>query len=399
MKIRSQPLQQIRSRYPSWPQLSDQDVYRVISEQLAQVLPTLPEGYTCDQHTVWDIVLKASLEGSAIEGACNDLDTAPTGATVRHSLNAALPVTQLQAIEDKLQTQLETHLPKRLWRAPVELACDFHHEPFYGKTEILRQYACRGEAHAGTTWFYRVATAYVNHAGVPDTVALTFVLPGDTALAVLQRLLERVYALKLPIGCLYLDKGLGAQPVRAYLEKGGQRAILACAIRGKTGGTRALCHGRRSYFTKYTFAEGKYPADTVRMAVVRTYENKKGHRKATWLLYGVIHVKVQDPQTIRVRYRSRFGIESSYRCMRDTHATTTSRNPVLRFLLIGVAVLLVNLWINLRWHFAQIPRRGGRTVNKPVYELQRQRHFLARVIDKLYDAVDRIEAQAVPLDP
>ena len=113
----------------------------------------------------------------------------------------------------------------------------------------------------------------------------------------------------------------------------------------------------------------------------------------------IIRVKVPNPQTIRARYRARFGIESSYRCMRDTHATTTSRNPVLRFLLLGVAFLLVNLWINLRWHFAQIPRRGGRTVNKRLYELQRQCRFLSRVVDQLYGTVAQVEADVTPLDP
>jgi hypothetical protein len=392
-------LPQQLSQYPAWPQLSDHEVHRLMAEQLAQVLPAMPDGYKCDQSTVSDVVLKASVEGQAIEGTCQDLDRAPTGVTVRTYLNTALPVKELQALEDRIQTQFQAHLPKRLWRRAVNLACDFHDEPFYGQNPLLRQYACRGEARRGTTWFYRVATAYVLQAGVPDSVALTFVLPGETPLDVLKRLLQRVYAVGLEVQCLYLDKGFCVQPVRTYLEAQGQPAILACAIRGKTGGTRALCQGRRSYFTSYTFAAGKYPADTVRLAVVRTYQRKKGKKKAVWLLYVVIHVKVQDPQTIRVRYRARFGIESSYRGMRDTHATTTSRNPAVRFFLISVAFLLVNLWVTVRWHFAQMPRRGGRWVNQKVYELQRQCRFLARAIDRLYGTVDQIEARAVPLDP
>ena len=392
-------LPQNLSQYSAWPQLSDHEVHRLIAEQLAHVLPAMPDGYKCDQSTVSDVVLKAFVEGRAIEGTCQALATAPTGVTVRTYLNTALPVKDLQALEDRIQTQLQAHLPQRLWRGAVNLACDFHDEPFYGKNPLLREYACRGEARAGTTWFYRVATAYVLHAGVPDSVALTFVLPGETPLDVLKRLLQRVSAVGLAVQCLYLDKGFCTQPVRTYLDAQGQPAILACAIRGKTGGTRALCRGRRSYFAHYTFAAGKYPADTVRLAVVRTYQQKKGNKKAVWLLYVVIHVNVHDPQTVRVRYRARFGIESSYRCMRDTHATTTSRNPAVRFFLISVAFLLVNLWVTLRWHFAQMPRRGGRWVNKKVYELQRQCRFLAHAIDRLYGTVDQIEARAVPLDP
>ena len=386
-------------QYPSWPDLSDQDVHQLISKQLAQLIPDTIQGYKCDQSTVCDVVLKASVEGRAIEGTCNDLAAAPTGVTIRTYLNDVLPVAHLKAVERQLCRQLQTDLPHRLWRTPLAWAGELHDEPFYGKSVLLRAYAWRGEARDGTTWFYRVATVYVIHEGVPYTLALTFVLPEETLVDVLKRLLPQVQGLGLQVDCLYLDKGFCVTPVRDYLEKNGPPAILACTIRGKTGGTRALCRGRRSYFTTYTFPAGKYPASTARMAVVRTYEKKKGQRKAVWLLYVVIRVKASNPQTIRARYRARFGIECSYRCMRHTHAITTSQNPLLRFFLISVAFLLVNLWITLRWHFCQVQRRGGRTVNKKLYELQRQCHFLSRVIEKLYGVVTTIQAQVEPLDP
>jgi hypothetical protein len=196
-----------------------------------------------------------------------------------------------------------------------------------------------------------------------------------------------------------LDKGFCVNPVLTYLEHTGQPAILACAVRGKTGGTRALCRGQRNYFARYTFPEGKYLAHTARLAVVRTYEKKKGKRKAVWLPYVVIHVKAQNPQTIPARYRSRFGVQTTYRCMRQTHASTTSRNPALRFVLISLAFLLVNPWATLRWHFCQVPRRGGRAVNKKQYELQRQCHFLARAIDRIYGIATNIQAEGAPLGP
>lgn len=386
-------------QYPSWLDLSDQDVYQVISKQLAQLIPDTIQGYKCDQSTVCDVVLKASVEGRAIEGTCNDLATAPTGVTIRTYLNDVLPIAHLKAVERQLCAQLQTDLPYRLWRAPLALAGDLHDEPFYGKRAPLRAYAGRGEARDGTTWFYRVATVYVIHHGVPYTLALTFVLPEETLVDVLKRLLQQVQGLGLQVNGLYLDQGFCVTPILDYLEKNGPPAILACAIRGKTGGTRALCRGRQRYFTTYTFAAGKDPAHTARMAVVRTYEKKKGNRKAVWLLYVVIRMKEGNPPIIRARYRARFGIECSYRCMRHTHAVTTSQNPRLRFFLISGAFLLVNLWITLRWHFCQVPRRGGRTVNKKRYELQRQSRFLARVIEQRYGVVTTIQAQVEPLDP
>jgi putative transposase len=228
---------------------------------------------------------------------------------------------------------------------------------------------------------------------------MLFVLPEQLKSNLVQSLLQLVKRLRLRIDCLYLDKGFCEQTVIAYLKSSHYPVIIACPIRGKQAGTRALCHGRKSYFTTYTFGANTPQAYAVRLAVVRTYKTRHGKRSATWCLYVIIGLKVRDPNTIRARYRARFGIESSYRCMRQTHAKTTSRNPLLRFFLLGVAFLILNLWVTLRWHFCQIPRRGGRLVCKKGYELQRHCRFIRRAIEQLYDALHVIHAQVAPLQP
>ena len=61
-------------------------------------------------------------------------------------------------------------------------------------------------------------------------------------------------------------------------------------------------------------------------------------------------------QAMRQRrlYRQRFGIETSYRQKNQAEATTTSRDPVYRLLLEGVAYLLRQVWVMLT---EQIARR------------------------------------------
>jgi hypothetical protein len=41
----------------------------------------------------------------------------------------------------------------------LEVAIDFHDEPFYGKPADLRAVTCSGQAKKGTTHFIRVASA------------------------------------------------------------------------------------------------------------------------------------------------------------------------------------------------------------------------------------------------
>lgn len=379
--------------------LQSKDVHRLISTQLSHLLSEAIHGYFCDRQTVSDMVVKASITGKAIEGTCNSFENAPSGATVRAYLNDELPVTELPEIEAKFQGQLRANLPRRLWKRPLDLAMDFHDEPFYGKDPTLCAYACRGEAHQGTTWFYRVATVYVIHHQIPYTLGIVFLLPEYSVLDVLQALLVQVTALKLRIRGLYLDKGFCCREVITFLQGKPYETVIACPIRGKKAGTHALCTGRGSYFTDYTFYPGKPAAYTTKMAVVRAYEKRHTQRRAVWLLYVLVNVKTRNPQAIRARYRSRFGIETGYRCMRQTHAMTTSRNPAVRFFLLGLAFLITNLWSVLRWRYCQKPRRGGRSINKMAYELQRHCQFLAQYINDRYRPIARIFAQVTPLDP
>ncbi|MHC4139905.1 MAG: hypothetical protein ACYSR1_08660, partial [Planctomycetota bacterium] len=64
-------------------------------------------------------------------------------------------------------------------------------------------------------------------------------------------------------------------------------------------------------------------------------------------------------------YRGRFGIESSYRQSRQARIFTTSRKAWFRLLIFGLAMILRNLWIEVRWLLGEPKRgRGGRKIAK-----------------------------------
>ncbi len=401
MKTHTLKLNCKKIKTKSLPTLSADEVRQTVSELITEHFDLQAEGYSCDTRVLNDIVVKASVEGQAIEGTCNDLEAVPTGHTVRNYLNEQLRPEDLTGIEKQVNAALTSDLPKRLWRGKLDLAIDEHDEPFYGKSPQLLEFACRGKAKAGTTYFYRVATLYHIHKKIPTTLAITFVRPEDTILAVLERLLTYAKQLDLEWNCLYLDKGFCSIQVMAYLQRKRYSAIIACPIRGKKGGTRALCTGRKSYITEHTFSSAKNGSCEASVAIVRTFNSSgrsKRKRKARWLVYVLINVDLR-PDQARARYRSRFGIETSYRVMRTAHAKTTSRNAAFRFFLIALAFILVNVWITLRWRFCQIPRRGGRKIDNKRFDLQRMARFLQRAIERIYGVVDVIYATAEPLDP
>lgn len=225
------------------------------------------------------------------------------------------------------------------------------------------------------------------------TLAVAFVRPEDQTVAIVQRLLQCAERLAVRIGVLYLDRGFCSGAVIAYLKEVKQRAILACTIRGKQGGTRQLCRGHKSYRTCYTFIN----EITVEMAVVATLvPNKQKRRRRKWLLFVLIGVDWK-PQTIYRRYRSRFGIEASYRILRRVRVKTTSRNPALRFFLLGFALLLVNVWAFLRWFVARIPGRGPHRLDPTRFQFQAFVAMLRRAIEQLYGVVMTISFPALSI--
>ena len=372
--------------------LKAEDIHQISMKTLHKHLGLDIDGYRCDTDMVFNVLVKAASANSSIEAACDDLVQVADSNTLREQLNTALDVADLWRHEVELNAALADGIPDNLTRQGVEVAVDYHDEPFYGKTPELRTYVCRDQAKKGTTRFFRVASAYVMWRGIRLTLALTYVLPEQSTLNVLCRLLQRLGHLKIQAKVLYLDKGFCSGTVIDYLQAQQQPAIIACAIRGKTGGTRALCKGRKSYRTAYTFTNGT-SAD---MAVVATLPpGKSGKRRRKWLLFVVIGLN-WSPRRVKRCYRRRFGIECSYRQMRQARISTNSRNPALKFFVLGLALVLVNLWQRLRWIFFRRPGRGPATVMPQHFRFRRFISLLLRAVEHVYGVIMSIPTHASP---
>ena len=316
----------------------------------------------------------------------------------RRYLNEQLCVEDLPELEQRLNAALRAEIPPRVWRQAREVAIDFHDRPYYGKQPQAKGLWVRGKARDGTTRFYRIATAYVMLKGLRVTLALRFVLPEMEVVSLLDDLLKSLKKQGFQIACLFLDKGFASIAVMEYLTRRAQPALIACPIRGKTGGTRALCQGRRSYRTTHTFVSGDQTF-TAHMVVCRSFttakRTKRLKHRAVWLLYILIELDL-SPRQARRWYRKRFGIESSYRCAGQVRGWTTSPNPVYRFLLITLSFVLLNVWVHLRWLYAQVPRRGRRGLKTKLFQLRRMAKFIRRALERQYGGIATIQAVAAP---
>jgi putative transposase len=381
--------------------LTDQTVLEETQMTLQEHLKLAADGYKCTTQDLLNVLLGVAADQGTIESVCADLVGTPDAETIRLYINEQLCVEQLPQLETALNKALIAKLPLRLWRRPQDVAMDFHDRPYYGKSSQEEGRWVRGRAKDGTTRFYRIATAYILVKNLRFTLGIRFVLPEASTVDTLAQLLRRVRRLNIHLHRLLLDRGFAGIAVQNFLEQQQISALIACPIRGKDGGTRALCRGRKSYRTHHTFRNGKTgQARTAEVMVCRVFttakRTKRLKRRATWQVFILIHLDM-TPRQVRRLYRRRFGIETSYRCAGQVRGWTTSPNPAYRFLLMSLGVLLVNIWIWLRWLFTQRPRRGGRQLDVKLFQLSRFAKFLLRALECHYGCVRQISAVVPPL--
>ena len=383
------------------PKLTADQVLEHARQGLEDHLPVQAEGYKCTTDDLLNILLTAAARQCTIESACAELSSGPSAETVRQYLNEQLTAERLPDLERQLNEALEAQMLPRLWRRAQEIAIDLHDRPYYGKTSQEEGLWVRGEAKEGTTHFYRVATAYVIHRGLRVTLALRFFVPTDSIVGVLELLLGRIKKLGIDISRLFLDKGFAGIDAQTCLEISGMPALIACSIRGRTGGTRALCRGSKSYRTTHTFHnQAEKKERTADMAVCRVFSTAKRtgrmERRAGWLVFILINLDL-EPRQARRLYRRRFGVETSYRCAGQVRAWTTSKNPALRFILIGLSFFLLDVWLHLRWLYTQMPRRGRRLLDTQLFTLTRFARFIVRAMEQRYGCILEIVAPAMPI--
>lgn len=362
-------------------ELKAEDVQRMMLKTVQSHLSLKTEGWRCTTEQTLNTLVKAVAEGSSVEAVCADADGLMSGNRLREQLNAALEVGNLREQEADMNAALQAAIPDGMPRGGLEVAIDSHDEPFYGKTPGLRAYTCKTRAKAGTTRFFRIASAYVIWREVRLTLALTYVLPEDTLPEVVEKLLNQLQQVGLHATVLYLDKGFCSGEIIRYLQRTQQAAVLACPIRGKQGGIRALCQGRGSFTTDYTFTDGT----TARLALVdtRVRDPKTKRKQRKWLVFVLVHLD-WTPQLVYAKYRRRFGIEASYRLLRQVKVLTNSRNPALRFFWLGLGLVMQNVWVLARWLFTRRPGKGRHKLIPALLRFDRFRKLLVRAVERFY---------------
>ena len=336
----------------------------------------------------------ASVHRLSIESACQELQGAPSGNRLREVLAESLPErTEMQSMLNRMFRQ---QLPPSIWKCKRDfnIAIDLTLIPYHGQPYEDQKEIVRALPKSGTTHFHGYATVSIVRDHRRYVVALHFIEYGEEMAEVVRWLIKRLKSLKFRIRRVFLDKGFCSKPVFKVLNQHKLSYVTPIPVRGKSGGVRSLFQGK-SCKTTYTFHSPKHGKYTVQAVIVKRYsKGRYGRHKSKWFAYAVTGLPAGLlPAQVFELYRQRFGIESSYRQMNQVRARTSTRNPVIRLLLVGLAFVLFNLYIALRQNLASALKQPLQLPKRFWLSLRRLALLLGRAIEHSWGTTEIIQLQ------
>jgi hypothetical protein len=331
---------------------------------------------SCPALCLLAILFCACCRRSSFSAAAKSLKDAPSHETARKALYACLPGDPdllRRRIERALGACISRPLRRHLRSRRHRLACDLTLIPYHGQHHSDADEIVRGKAKSGTTHFHAYATAYLILKGQRFTLALRWVKADDKVEAVLRELMRRCAQLGVKPKVVLLDRGYWKVAVIRYLQAARYGFAMPVISRGRKqdhpegpSGTRVFQTWKKGGFSEYVLREtGKGKKARVKVAVyVRYRAGRRGKKGKERLAYAFWGWQPKDVRGLHEQYRLRFGIETSYRQMNEGRAKTSTRDPQWRLLLVGLGLILRNVWVWLHHEVLSTPRRGRR-LHKP----------------------------------
>ncbi len=371
------------------------------AEQLCQRHVRLTDhGPKCKAGVLWAVLFWAAGRISSLAAACASLRDAPSDTAAHDALLATLPA--YAELQHRLNRGLVADLPKGLGKRRQPLACDLTLVPYHGQPLHAADEVYRGQAKSGTTHFHAYATCYVLHKGQHFTVALTGVKRAEPLAKVLQRLLRQAAQAGVRPRYLLLDKGFCSVAVIRYLQRARYGWLMPLVTRGRrpdhpkgASGSQLFRCWQCGGWGHYTMTAADGSTATFWVCVKcrnRCGERGRHGREALVYAWGGM-ARPSSPLWVKETYRQRFGIETSYRQMHQARIRTSTRDPLLRLLYVGVALILRNVWAWLHWEVLAQPRRGGRRLDLGQLTFRGMLLWLQHYAEQWLGVNDEVHAQ------
>jgi hypothetical protein len=308
-------------------------------------------------------------------------------------------------LERRLNLALSCRLPKSLRGKRRPMAIDINQISYYGKPGQSEKELCRGKRKAGTSRFHCYATLCIIRRGERYTVAMTYVWKDDSNVQIVRRLLEQARSKGLRPRYLLLDRGFYGMGVVSYLKSARCPFLLPVVHRGrrprkplhKLKGTRRFLAWKRSGFSEHEMDNHKEKT-LVKICVV--CRAARGARKTTGprktMVFAFWGFAPSPAAQVAREYRTRYGIESSYRQMNQGRIRTCTRDVKLRLLFVGIALLLRNVWVWLHHMVLGIARGSGLQLRLELLRLRTMLLMLQRCAEACLGCTEEIQLSSLP---
>jgi hypothetical protein len=326
--------------------LSPQNVRNLAEESLKDHIILKTQGKKVTIPVLAHILILVAVMRSSLSGVVKRYDFGFSHETARTALHANLE--SIEEVTDRIVKALHEYLPAKLRRRRRGwiVAMDTHYCPYYG--DITNPKIVGGKKKQGTNYFYNYATAVIVHEGFRYTIGLVPLTESQPSCAIVAALLAQIDRLGLKIRGVVLDCGFDSGDTLLLLQ---ERKFWYTIPLRRCGGTK---NRRNAYWdlpvgtiTEISWTTEKSRREVTTEAVV--LQRKGEIQKRLYAFGGWTWSRASQAlsrmRTARKWYRRRFGIETSYRQMNQGKGRTTSNDASYRLLLLGLALLIRQIWV------------------------------------------------------
>jgi hypothetical protein len=278
-----------------------------------------------------ELMLHMAVMNSFAEGTANTLRSqgrVPTGETLLDYVKTMTCDEVLDDAEAQIDCCVRQLKVKGLRFKDVALAFDWHDEPYYGKPVpgMVGTQPKRGTCHA-----FSFLTASVLTAGRRLVLCIVPLTSREGLPSILLALIGRIQRWVKGIGYVAFDNGFQSSELIQELQE--RRIPFILPLRD----TVKLKRRRRwmRYAKRFNYSTQGVTVDVVEA------QDWKGQR------YFLATNLAASPKHILRMYKRRWGIETSYRKIREFLPKTTSRSWVVRVFNFVFACLTYNAWVVL----------------------------------------------------
>jgi Transposase DDE domain len=349
------------------------------SKALRHALPWKPYGRSVSASRLLELMLLVAALRCSLSAVVKRFSFGFSHETARQAVAATLP--GLDPLTDGLVDALYLFGSRALRRRGWVVAIDEHRTPFYGDRSAFG--VTGGQKKHGTKYAYGYATAVLVHHRHRLTVGLIALTGGEKPHQVVAALLAQMETRGLGLRGVVLDSGFDSGETLLLLQERKLSYTVPLRRKGSSDNRRnAVWLLEVGTVTTVEWKTDKTNRPVSTRAVVMRRPKEKEKKVYAFGGWDAKQARSEARRASLAKrwYRKRFGIETSYRQMNEAKAKTTKKDVRYRLLLIGLALLLRQVWV---WLTGQMARDGGLRPTQWVQGLQ-----MARMVEWLADLLE-----------